>query len=225
MSSAPITQIPRNLLMRYRFPCRHFDGSDLKSVPGEEYRLPAIGRFEGQRVFADWRVGWNAGGLRISLRVTGRTASLWCKPAQILESDGLHVWIDTRESHDVHRATRYCHWLMAMPCGGSSGDGSHCSMLKINRAKEDSPAINRARALCGAKVRRDGYDLDLFLPAAMLNGWNPDEQPTIGFFLAVSDRELGWQTLGVGPELPLFEDPSLWQTLRLVKPAAEDRQV
>jgi len=32
----------------------------------------------------------------------------------------------------------------------------------------------------------------------------------------VNDRELGWQTLAMGPELPIMEDPSLWQTLHLV---------
>jgi hypothetical protein len=30
------------------------------------------------------------------------------------------------------------------------------------------------------------------------------------------DRELGWQTLAIGPELPMAEDPSLWQSLHLV---------
>lgn len=219
MSSAPITQIPRNLLMAYRFPCHPCEATDQRHPLEERYRLPAVGRFEGQRAHTDWRVGWNAKGLRIATRTAGKSVSLWCKPSQLLESDGLHVWIDTRPTHDVHRATRYCHWLMAMPTGGTASDGSHCSMLKINRAKEDSPALNRARALCSSKVRKDGYDIDLFLPAAMLNGWDPVEQPTLGFFLAVADRELGWQTLGVGPELPIFEDPSLWQNLRLMQPA------
>jgi hypothetical protein len=38
----------------------------------------------------------------------------------------------------------------------------------------------------------------------------------IGFSAAVIDRELGWNTLGVGPDLPLAEDPSLWSTLELL---------
>lgn len=216
MSSAPLTQIPRNLMFQYRFPCHQVgEITSLKQL-GEKYRLPVMGQFEGQRPFADWRVGWHEKGMRISVAVTGKTASLWCKPSQIMESDGVHLWIDTRNTHDVHRATRYCHWLMAMPNGGSVGTGAQCMMLKINRAREDSPSINRANAKVDVNVRKDGYSLELMLPAAMLNGWSPAEQPAIGFFIAVSDRELGWQTLGVGPELPFFEDPSLWQSLNLI---------
>ncbi len=216
MSSAPLTQIPRNLMFRYRFPCHPAAGTVPGSAAEKTHALPVMGRFEGQRPFAEWQAGWNEKGLHVSVQVTGRTTSLWCKPTQLMDSDGVHVWVDTRDTHDVHRATRYCHWMMAMPTGGSGPGGAQCSMLKINRAREDSPSINRAKADVVSKVRKDGYDLALFLPSAMLNGWNPAEQPSIGFFIGVSDREMGWQTLGVGPELPIFEDPSLWQTLRLV---------
>jgi hypothetical protein len=32
----------------------------------------------------------------------------------------------------------------------------------------------------------------------------------------VVDRELGWQTLTMGSEFPIDEDPSLWGSLELV---------
>lgn len=220
MSSAPVTQIPRNLLFRYRLPCRRLEGKAEPLRLGEEFRLPVAGRFEGQRAFADWRVAWCDAGLRVSVIVAGKSTSVWCKLGQLMESDGVHLLVDTRATHDVHRATRYCHWIVAMPAGGTGGGGLGlpvCTTPKINRAKEESPAINRAKAQLAGKLRKDGYELDLFLPAAMLNGWSPAEQPLIGFFIAIADRELGWQTLGVGPELPVLEDPSLWQTLRLVE--------
>ncbi len=222
MSSAPVTQIPRNLLFRYRLPCRRLEGKAEPVRLGEAFRLPVTGRFEGQRAFADWRVAWCDAGLRVSVTVSGKSASVWCKLGQLMDSDGVHLLIDTRATHDVHRATRYCHWIVALPAGGAGGGPLGqpvCTTPKINRAKEESPAINRAKALLAGKLRKDGYELDLFLPAAMLNGWSPAEQPSIGFFIAIADRELGWQTLGVGPELPILEDPSLWQSLRLVESA------
>lgn len=229
MSSAPLTTIPRNLLFRFRFSCHRAEGPPAPRRLGEQYRLPVPGRFEGQRSHTDWRVGWSTAGLAVSVTVADRTTNVWCKPGQVLESDGVHVWVDTRDTHDVHRATRYCHWLVALPAGAADAaaraatgsavaslGGPFCTQLKINRAKEDSPSINRTKALVTSRLLRTGYELDLFLPAALLNGWNPVEQPSIGFFLAVADRELGWQTLGCGPEMPIMEDPSLWQTLRLV---------
>jgi hypothetical protein len=41
------------------------------------------------------------------------------------------------------------------------------------------------------------------------------EHPRIGFYFAVMDRELGWQTFSLGPEFPFTADPSLWGTMEL----------
>ncbi len=36
-------------------------------------------------------------------------------------------------------------------------------------------------------------------------------------YYAVIDRELGWQTLSLGPEFPVMDDPSLWGEAVLAK--------
>ena len=59
--------------------------------------------------------------------------------------------------------------------------------------------------------------LQAFIPAAAITGYDPAEHPKLGFSYAVVDRELGWQTLSLGPEFPFVEDPSLWCTLELTK--------
>jgi hypothetical protein len=64
---------------------------------------------------------------------------------------------------------------------------------------------------------QDGYSIEAFVPAAALTGYSPADQPAIGFSYAVIDRELGWQTFSVGPEMPFLEDPSLWGTLELAR--------
>jgi hypothetical protein len=66
-----------------------------------------------------------------------------------------------------------------------------------------------------------GYILEGFLPAAVLNGFDPEQNPRLGVFYAVQDRELGEQTLGAGSEFPFAEDPSLWSVLELVRPSKE----
>ena len=40
--------------------------------------------------------------------------------------------------------------------------------------------------------------------------------PSARFSIAVVDREMGWQTIAAGLELPISEDPSLWHSLELV---------
>ena len=89
-------------------------------------------------------------------------------------------------------------------------------MLKINRAKDDSPTINRHKLDIAAKITKTGYVLTAFISGKALNGWNTDDHRQLGFNFSVVDRELGRQTLAIGPELPIEEDLSLWQTIDLV---------
>jgi len=89
-------------------------------------------------------------------------------------------------------------------------------MLKINRSKDDSPSINRHKIDVTSKISKTGYKLSAFIPGKALNGWDANEHRYVGFSFSVVDRELGCQTLALGPELPISEDPSLWQTLELV---------
>ncbi len=56
------------------------------------------------------------------------------------------------------------------------------------------------------------------MPGSVLNGFDPEQNPRLGFYYAVRDAELGEQVLSVGSEFPYWEDPSLWSVLELVRP-------
>ncbi|MEM7454078.1 MAG: hypothetical protein AAF456_06950 [Planctomycetota bacterium] len=217
MSKQIVSLVPRNLMFKYRIACRPFDKKWKKNLElPESHKLPCFGEFEQQQRFADVRTGWNSGGLFLSVRVEGKKQSVWCRSTQLLESDGIQVHIDTRNTGNVHRATKFCHWFLLLPAGGgSSHDQPVATMLKINRAKDDPPSFNPGAISVSAKTSKDGYLLSAFIPAESMNGWNTEDHRMIGFNLAVVDREFGWQTLGAGPELPIKEDPALWQTLEL----------
>ena len=65
------------------------------------------------------------------------------------------------------------------------------------------------------RSKKTGYRVEAFLPAAVLNGFDPEQNPRLGFFLAVRVAELGDHLLSGGPEFPYWEDPSLWSVLEL----------
>jgi hypothetical protein len=75
----------------------------------ETYRLVNLAELEGRASFADVRAAWSETGLAFALRVGGKRRPPWCDPSQPEASDGLHLWIDTRDVHNVHRAGRFCH--------------------------------------------------------------------------------------------------------------------
>ena len=133
-------------------------------------------------------------------------------------SDGAMLWIDTRDARTIHRASRYCHHFYFLPTGGGpERDEPAAGQLKINRATQDAPLCGPEQLAFQALRTKSGYVLEAFLPAAVLNGYDPETNPRLGFFYWVRDSELGEQTLGLTPEFPFWEDPSLWSTLELTR--------
>ncbi|MFO0760061.1 MAG: hypothetical protein U0359_26495, partial [Byssovorax sp.] len=178
--------------------------------------LPHFAALEGQSRFAEVRVGWSEQGLAVSLRVVGKKQTLWCRDTRIEDSDGIQIWIDTRDTHNVHRAGRFCHRLGLLPAGsGRQFNDPVAALLAINRARESPRPINDRLIQMRARRLEDGYSLDAAVPANALTGFDPGEHPRLGFFYTVIDRELGFQSLSLSREFPVAEDPSLWATLEL----------
>ncbi len=72
-------------------------------------------------------------------------------------------------------------------------------------------------------VRGDGYRVEAFLSSVALHGWDAEQNPRLGYFYAVHDRELGLQLSGAGNDFPYAEDPTLWNTLELARPASGEK--
>jgi hypothetical protein len=182
----------------------------------DEYALPSFRELDGAKPFADLRVGWNALGLYIWLSVFGKKSPLQCRKTHLLDSDGLQFWVDTRHTVSVQRATRFCHWFVLLPREQNESLKPLATMLKINRAKENSPSINQVPIPVVSRISRSGYQLGGFIPAACITGWDTNDHRLIGFSYNVFDRELGVDGVGTGIESAAAENPSLWKSLLLV---------
>lgn len=167
--------------------------------------------------FADVRMAWSPEGLLFCVRVDGKKQPVWCRDSRLEDSDGLQVWIDTRATHNIHRASRYCHRFAFLPAGGGRGHTEPVAdQLLINRARENARPIRPRELQVAGRVTKTGYRLAGFVPAAALGGYDPQQHRQIGFTYAVYDRELGMQTFATGPAFPFDEDPSCWATVDLV---------
>jgi len=216
----PDSLVPKRFLFRFSTPCLYRErlwtakGARLDA----KHRLVSFAELEGLPIPADVRAAWSESGLAISVEVRGKKQAPWCRATRPEDSDGLHVWIDTRDVHNVHRATRFCHRFLFMPLGGGRrADQPIAQWLPIHRARAQPQAIPPGSVKVQRKRHRDGYLLEAFLSADALTGFDPVEHPRLGFTYAVVDRELGSQTFGVGSPMPYEEDPSLWATLELVR--------
>lgn len=210
-------------LYHFAVPCRY--AGSLWSPRGiqlpDAFRLPHFGQLEGRPEFADVRMAWNEKGLAFTVRVSGKKQPPWCRDTRLAESDGLQVWIDTRNTHNVHRASRFCQRFVFLPLGaGPRFDQPVARMVPIERARELPKPIADGLLAVRSERRIDGYVLEAHIPAEALTGFEPAEHPRLGFSYAVADRELGPQTFTVGNDLPFQEDPSLWGTVELASKEA-----
>jgi hypothetical protein len=211
--------IPPALLFRLAVPCYHYDGqwTNHGATLDERYVITSFDAElnQGPR-FAELRVGWNAAGLYVHLRTTGKKQSPWCRDSRPEESDGLSLLIDTRNTQNIHRAGRFCHRFVLLPQGSGKLLNEPTAMLiEINRSRENPKVAPPGSLLIQSEKRIDGYLLNAFIQARAITGFDAEEHPRLGFCYAVVDRELGWQTFSLGPEFPFLSDPSLWGTLEL----------
>ncbi len=216
--------LPQRFLFRFAMPCRYRD--PLWSADGaaldEHCRLVPLAELESRASPAEVCAAWSEAGLAFSVEVQGKQQSPWCRAGRPEDSDGLHLFIDTRDVHTIHRAGRFCHHFVFLPFGdGSRLQRPVAQWLSIHRAREHPRPVKPEQLKVRSQRREDGYRLEAFIPAEALTGFDPSEHPRLGFNYALVDRELGEQTLAVGSPMPYQEDPSLWATLELDKPSGD----
>jgi hypothetical protein len=210
---------------RFAIPCRLADPVWGRSgiQLDESYRLPRFATLDQPAGtsgldWADVRLAWGKAGIAFNVTVTGKEQPPWCRETRIEDSDRISIWIDTRNTPDIHRANRFCHAFHFLPASGTARSSAPLvRQVRVERAREIAPLADDQLLQVRSKILKNGYRLEGFIPREALTGFDPSEQPQIGFMYAVIDRELGKQTMTVGEEFPYHSDPSLWSTVDLVE--------
>lgn len=215
--------IPSRFLFRVAYPCRRVPDMPLEEADRiidlpAECRIDNFAGMEGLRNFAELSLAWNEQGIGVQLEVRGKDQPPRADAERPRGSDGLTLWLDTRDARSAHRATKYCHMFHFLPAGGGpERDEPVCVQANIHRALEDAPLAAADEVPFRCEWIKGGYRLEAFLSAAVLNGFDPEQDRRLGFFYACRDSERGEQLLAAGAEFPYWEDPSLWNVLELVR--------
>lgn len=217
--------VPSAFTFRYAFPVSHVlkkRGRAAIPISFEEVpTLPHPAGMDDGRAFGDVQVVWNEDGLGVRAVVRGRLSPIAFTGGDPLRPNCLQVWIDTRDTQSIHRASRFCHWFCLNPGGsGKNRDKPHGVELAIPRAREEHTLATPDEIAIDAKMNKGGYELTAWLPREILTGYDPRDNSRLGFYYALEDGELGEQTLSVNRDFPYATDPSLWCTLELLDPAS-----
>src|SRR6266436_5567726 len=221
MSTETNTLLAPRFLFRFAVPvARHSPIWKPAGVARDEsYKLLSLAELDRgsdnqERSFADVRMAWAPEGLLFNVRVEGKKQPPWCRDSRLDESDGVQVWIDTRATLNIHRASKYCHRFAFTPVGGRQGEPLSDQLL-INRARENARPVRPRELQVVSKITKTGYALAAFIPAVALGGYDPAQHRQLGFTYAIFDRELGRQTFATGSGFPFEEDPTCWATIDL----------
>jgi len=190
----------------------------------EAFILKDLSRLDSQPEFAEIRMCWNKQGLGFQISINGKKEPPEGDRLRPRSSDGITLWIDTRDSRASHRATRYCHQFHFLVTGGGPDNEDAClTQSKIHRALQDATFCNPSEIMFRCIVEPKGYLMEFFLPASTLSGYESEECPRLGICIQVHDRELGDQIYDSTLEFPFAEDPSLWGQILLVEENKEDK--
>jgi hypothetical protein len=220
-----MTLVPPSFLLRICYPCCYRkemprEDEDRLLDLGAEYRLENFASLDSRPHFADVRLAWNELGLGCQVEVKGKDQRPQGDASRPRASDGITLWLDTRDARTSHRASRYCHQFQMLPTGGGPDhDEAVFAQTTIHRALQDAPLCSPSDVALRALCKKSGYVIEAFLPAPVLHGFDPEQNPRLGFFFVVRDGELGDHLLSATPEFPYWEDPSLWSVLELQRSA------
>jgi hypothetical protein len=220
MTAKPL--LPQTFWFRIAASCPRINEIPLLDDPWRLLDLPALSglpelmQLDGRQPWADVRVGWNPRGLGIAVLAEG-VSNLQLAPDRPEGFADVHFWVDTRDSRNVSRATRFCHRFVAHLSvrKGRKELTVEVAQRPIARAAADSPICPSDLILNKSELSRAGWMLELFLPSQALHGFDPETNRRLGFAYQISDHVREDQFLGIGRDFPLGENPSLWSTLEL----------
>lgn len=218
--------IPQAFWFRVALDCRRLDGmpkdkTRLLDLP-ESCTLPSFRQLDHPIDWARVRAAWSPEGLGFSFELTEKVGQISSGESNLIAGDSVTLWIDTRDTRTIHRATRFCHrfHFAISSVSGTKSLKVTASQKEIARAQADAPTAPSGSISARAERILNGWRLEVFLAAAALSGYDPETNRRLGFNFEINDADRGAVNLGVGREFPIGEDPSLWGTLVLTDESA-----
>lgn len=201
-----------------QFDCHYFQESKKEAFGNSRHYLPDLAFINDLESFAELAMGWNEKGLYFLAKV--KRPLLKVEFPNLQKGDALELLIDTRDVKTSGYQTRFCHHFYFLP-------------EKIRQDKEEVPQaaeITRFRGedaheLCDPSLlivstleKSKSYLMNIFIPSECLNGYDPSQFDRLGFNYRINRYEGEPQCFSSNSNEFPIEQPSLWSSLKLIKP-------
>ncbi len=196
--------------------------SDASRVPGIR-RSQTVGLERSTDPNPSVYLGWNHDGLYMGLQVFNDAIKGAADKDSWWTRDYAEFWFSTRPvASNQNTFDPYCHQFFFVPgVASNSTDPARGLVGQWHRsgdALRDS-LIPDAAIQDSVNVLPDRYVLQLFIPAASLNGFDPDNEPAMAFNIHVRNFAKAQDYFWSAPkEVRTQERPSTWGTMYLDPP-------
>lgn len=212
--------VPPSFLFQYQLSVPRVEG--LPKKKGKSLQLPDAARIfvpsslNDATAGLELKLGWNPDGLAIEILVRGKKQEASGRRHDLKNSDVVFVFIDTRHTANVHRATEFCTALQILPGDEAADDEPTVAFVEIAQQRGTRRQPDAKRVMVNMQNHRDGYQLELWIPTTQMPGFDQIEEiGHLGFYVVVEDTELGQLPLSIGDDFPVAHDPSTWLQLHL----------
>jgi hypothetical protein len=184
-----------------------------KELDIKKHQLPNASLLCGEEgSFADVSLGWSKEGLYATV-ATYQPYHRSFYP-DITKGDSVEFFIDTRDIKTSGYNTRFCHHFYFLP---EAIEGHHAGEITRFRTEETHQHCEPALLKISATLRKNNFDMEIFIPSECLYGYDPDQFDRLGFSYRINRPDGPSQHFSaVSDEYKIEEQPSLWSSLRLV---------
>jgi hypothetical protein len=177
------------------------------------FLLPDTSIWLGEERFVDIAVAWNEGGIFIDAFVE--------KPFEealyprFSEGDAIELFFDTRDLKTAGFATRFCHQFVFLP---QPVQGIQAQEITHFRAEDSHPLCDAAELQVDAEIGAKTYQLQIFIPALCLHGFDPFSFDRIGFTYRIHRFKGSPQNFALSSQhFSLEQHPRLWASFKFIK--------
>lgn len=178
-----------------------------------KHKLPDTSQLCHEEGFADISTGWNLDGFEIRADISQpfRKSSF----PSIAQGDSIEIFIDTRDVKTAGFNTRFCHHFYFLP---EETEGHLAGEITKFRTEDAHDLCNPADLKVISLFKKNGYSLQIFIPALCLFGYDPEQFNRLGFAYRINRAQgLPQHFCVVSDEYQIDQQPSLWSSLILSK--------
>lgn len=207
----PISPLP---FFQVRASCHYIDPSNgSQEIKRKEYRLPSMEKITQEFHFAHLNMGWNSSGLYFYCETTIPFQDAFYP--DFTRGDSLELFIDTRDVKTSGFTTKFCHHFFFLPKGIEGHSAEEVTRFRTEDAHE---FCDPRELIVKTELNKHGYQLNIFIPAHCLHGYDPDQFQRLGFTYRINRMGANPQHFSVlSNEFKIEQQPSLWASLSLSK--------